>query len=237
MFELDIYFYFNKYSHYIVIWLYLFTIYTILKLIYNLCINYNEFVYGNFKLIDFKENLILEELPGLTFILLHTLCWLASSDYMTKIYFLYWGPLYLLTAYLVIFKKKIDWKKIAFISSYACKFFYVFFISIFLYLKLYLPIYCYSLWIMHDQVKLAWFKNNADRTRRFFEDYFIFRLGYPIGLLIPFIVKDFYLKKLSMCVSIGILVLWIGGIVRLVRVGKFFIKPKIEGFGRDIVYL
>ena len=90
---------------------------------------------------------------------------------------------------------------------------------------------------MHDQVKLAWLKNNADRTRRFFEDYFIFRLGYPLGLLIPFVIKDFYLQNMSMCVSTGILVLWIGGIIRLVKAGKFFDKPKIEGFGRDIVYL
>ena len=41
----------------------------------------------------------------------------------------------------------------------------------------------------------------------------------------------------SMIVSIGILILWIGGIARLIYLNKFFIKPKIEGFGRDIVYL
>ena len=237
MFDSDIYFYFDKYSHYVIIWLHLFSLFTICKFICKLIVNYNGFVYGNFKLIDYKENLILEELPGLSFILLHTLCWFASSNYFTKIYFLYWGPLYLVTAYLVVFKKKINWKQIAITSSFACKFFYVFFVCIFAYYQLYLPIYCYSLWIMHDQVKLAWLKNNADRTRRFFEDYFIPRLGYPLGLLIPFVINDFYLRNLSMCVSICILMLWIGGIIRLVNAGKFFDKPKINGFGRDIVYL
>jgi hypothetical protein len=215
----------------------MFSLYTIFKFIYKLYTNYDEFVNGNLILINHKENLILEELPGLTFILLHTLCFITTTDYMTKLYFLYWGPLYIVVAYLVIFKKKINWKQMAIPSSIACKFFYVFFVCMFLYLQLYLPIYCYSLWIMHDQVKLAWLKNNADRTRRFFEDYFVFRLGYPLGLLIPFVINDFYLKNVSMCVSIGILFLWIGGIYRLVRMGIFFVKPKTEGFGRDIVYL
>jgi hypothetical protein len=237
MFDSDIYFYFDNYSHIIVIWLYLFGFYTISKFVYRLGTNYNKFVHGNFKLIDYKENLIIEELPGLTFILLHTLCWIISDNLFTKIIFLYWGPLYLVTAYLVVFKKKINWKHIAIPSSYACKFFYVFFVLVFGYLQLYLPIYCYSLWIMHDQVKLAWLKNNADRTRRFFEDYFIFRIGYPLGLLLPFVMKDFYLRNISMSLSVGILVLWVGGIGRLVRAGIFFDKPKIEGFGRDIVYL
>ena len=168
MFESDIFYYFDKYSHYVIIWLHLFSTFTICKFIYKLSVNYNEFVHGNFKLIDYKENLILEELPGLSFILIHTLCWSVSSNYFTKIYFLYWGPLYLVTAYLVVFKKKINWKQIAIPSSYACKFFYVFFVSVFTYLQLYLPIYCYSLWIIHDQVKMTWLKNNTDRTIRFF---------------------------------------------------------------------
>jgi len=70
-----------------------------------------------------------------------------------------------------------------------------------------------------------------------YEDYFIFRIGYPIFLLIPFFDNNFYLRIPSMFISIGIIVLWIGGITRLLWLGKFFIKPKIEGFGRDIVYL
>lgn len=235
--EENIFYSFDKNSHYIIVWLFVFTIFTFGKFLYKLTSNYNGFMYSNTKLIDYKENLILEELPGLTFILLHTLSWFYANDFFTKLYFVYWGPMYLITAYLVIFKKKIDWKQIAIPSSIACKFFYVFFVGIFLYLRLYLPIYCYSVWIMHDQVKLAWYKNNADRTRRFFEDYFVIRIGYPLFLLIPFFDANFYLRIPSIIISIGILILWIGGIARLVWLGKFFIKPKIEGFGRDIVYL
>lgn len=235
--EPNIFFYFNKCCYIIIIWLYSFSSYTILRFIFKLLTNPHKFIYGNLNLINYKENLILEELPGLSFILLHTLCFYVANDFITKIYFVYWGPLYIVTAYLVVFKKNINWKSIAIISSYSCKFFYVFYVAIFLYFKLYLPIYCYSIWIMHDQVKLLWLKNNADRTRRLFEDYFIFRVGYPLFLLLPFIIKDFYFKYISMCCSIGILILWITGIYRLVILGKFFEQPKIEGFGRDIVYL
>jgi hypothetical protein len=69
------------------------------------------------------------------------------------------------------------------------------------------------------------------------EDYFIPRLGNLLDLLIPFAVEDFYLRNLSIFIKIWILALWIGGIIRLVKSEKFFDKPKIEGFGRDIVYL
>lgn len=228
---------FNDGTHYIIIWLFIFSIFTFGKFFYKFISNYNDLMHGQYKLIDYKENLILEELPGLTFILLHTWVWFYANDFLTKLYFVYWGPMYLITAYLVVFKKKIDWKKIAIPSSIACKFFYVFFVGIFLHLKLYLPIYSYSVWIMHDQVKLAWYKNNADRTRRFFEDYFVFRIGYPAFLLIPFFDTYFYMRIPSMIISIGLLILWAGGISRLVWLGQFYTKPKIEGFGRDIVYL
>ena len=235
--ENDIFLLFDSYSKYIIFWLNFFCICTFIKFAYKFYTNRSKLFYSNIEPIHCKENLIIEELPGLTFILVHTVCWLASSNFITRLCFLYWGPMYLITAYLVVFKKKINWKQIAIPSSILCKFFYVFFVCIFYYLNLMLPIYCYSVWIMHDQVKLAWYKNNADRTRRFFEDYFIFRLGYPGFLLLPFFDNSFYYRKLSMFVSVILLLLWIIGIYRIVNNGKFFVKPQIEGFGRDIVYL
>lgn len=118
-----------------------------------------------------------------------------------------------------------------------CKTFYVLMVGIFFHFKQTLPVYCYSVWIMHDQILLAWFKNNGDRTRRFFEDYFVFRIGYPLFLLLPFVDESFYYRKLCTCVSVLLLVFWTAGIYRLVKKGIFFVQPKIEGFGRDIVYL
>lgn len=228
---------FNKYSNYIVFWLVFFTFLTLLRLVYDLWIN-NECPFDtNTKIKENKDNIILEELPGITFILLHSVCFYSATKTSSKIIYLYWGPLFFLTAYFVLFKKNTNWKHIAIPSSIMCKLFYVMFVVIFWYFGYLMPIYCYSVWIMSDQIRLAWWKNNADRTRRLCEDWFIPRIGYPLFLLLPFFDKTFYKREFFMNVSFLILIAWITGIYRLVINGTFFTKPTIEGFGRDIVYL
>lgn len=226
---------FNDYCNCIILWLALFCLITIGKLSFSL-IYTNIFDQTEPTINSKKENPIIEELPGLPFILLHSLCWFVSKNYISKILFMYWGPLYIVTAFLVLSKQNINWKKIATSSSIACKSFYVLFVGLFLHLQYSMPIYCYSVWIMNDQVNLAWFKNNADRTRRLFEDYFVFRIGYPLFLFLPFFDETFYCRKLCMSISILLLGFWLGGIYRLIKKGIFFVQPKIEGFGRDIVY-
>ncbi len=224
---------FNDYCYYMILWLTFFCILTFCNIIVKNLSNHKT----DNKLKSKKDNLILEELSGLPFMLLHSICWYVSRTWLDKLLFMYWGPLYIVTAYLVLFHKNINWKPIAISSSIMCKSFYVGFVSIFWYLNMMLPIYCYSVWIMHDQVKLAWFKNNGDRTRRLFEDWFVFRIGYPLFLLLPFFNNEFFMQKTCMVLSGGLLTMWILGIARLVKNGTFFDKPKIEGFGRDIVYL
>ena len=248
--ESNVYKVFNSYSKYIAFWLVFFTFITLINLLYDLnqCNNGNNKNNKNNenkknkitfdkKTSNEKENVILEELPGITFILLHTLCFFTGKTLCSKILYLYWGPLFFVTAYFVLFEKNIDWKLIALPSSVLCKSFYVIFVSIFWYLGYMMPIYCYSLWIMSDQIRLAWWKNNADRSRRLFEDYFFPRIGYPLFLLLPFFDKTFCHRELFMGVSSVALLVWILGIYRLVKNNAFFIKPKVEGFGRDIVYL
>ena len=225
--------FFSKCCEYVIFWLAFFSVIAVCKVMYVVATNQLH----DDKLIAKKENPVMEELPGLTFILIHTLCWFVSEKFVSKIMFCYWGPLYLVTVYLVLSKTKVNWKKIAVTSSVACKTFYVVFVGLFCYVGQNLPIYCYSVWIMHDQVLLAWFKNNADRTRRFTEDYFLFRIGYPLFLLLPFFDDNFYCKYMCCTISVLLLIFWIGGIYRLVKKDIFFVQPKIEGFGRDIVYL
>jgi len=191
----------------------------------------------NTKIKENKDNVILEELPGITFILLHSICFYTATNTSSKLIYLYWGPLFFVTAYFVLFKNDTDWKPIAIPSSVMCKSFYVMFVAIFWYFGYTMPIYCYSVWIMSDQIRLAWWKNNADRTRRFFEDWFIPRIGYPLFLLLPFFDKSFYQRHFFMSVSSAILIAWMTGIYRLVLNGTFFNQPTIEGFGRDIIYL
>lgn len=231
---------FAGYTKYIVFWLLTSSLLTIINVCLYLYKNSFDFRLNDTKLHSKKENPVLEEMPGLPFILLHSLCFgvslYTSNVFASQILFLYWGPLYIVTALLVLAKVKINWKTIAIPSSIMCKSFYVIFVGLFGYLKCSLPIYCYSLWIMNDQVNLAWFKNNGDRTRRFFEDYFIFRIGYPLFLFLPIIDQNFYYRDICVIVSSLLLFFWLVGIMRLYNKGIFFVKPKIEGFGRDIVY-
>ena len=45
--------------------------------------------------------------------------------------------------------------------------------------------FVFSLWIMHDQIRLSWLQDNADRTRRLCEDFWVVRLGYVLFLFLP----------------------------------------------------
>lgn len=187
-------------------------------------------------LITHKENIFFEELPGLSFIILHSFLFYNAPSIFEKLLFIYWGPGYFVVAAMVLSKYPFRWKRIATLSSVFCKSIYVIIVSILLYYQQYMPIYTYSVWIMQDQVKLAWLKNNGDRTRRTTEDYWLVRICYPGFLFLPF-VCDFYYSKTCMLLSVLILISWIAGIARLLRLGIFYVQPKIDGFGRDIVYL
>lgn len=235
--EPEVFTIFNKCSNYVVFWLVFFALITLVLLVYDMYINNDCPFDKNTKIKENKDNVVLEELPGIAFILLHSWCFYMAQDVSSKILYLYWGPLFFVTAYFVLFKKDTDWKQIATISSISCKSLYVIFVAIFMYFGYMMPIYCYSLWIMSDQIRLAWWKNNADRSRRLFEDGFIPRIGYPLFLLLPFVDQTFYQREFFIGVSSVILIAWASGIYRLVQNGTFFVKPTIEGFGRDIVYL
>jgi len=91
---------------------------------------------------------------------------------------------------------------------------------------------------MHDQVRLAWLQHNADRTRRVTEDYWLPRLCYPLFLSIPFFVADFPCRWWCFSIATAILVLWLWGLLRLLRQGNFHVRPAsyTENL-RDIIYL
>jgi len=50
---------------------------------------------------------------------------------------------------------------------------------IYFYYSMPLIMFSFSAWIILDQINLAWFSKNADRTRRTFEDFWLFRILYP----------------------------------------------------------
>jgi len=188
-----------------------------------------------------RDSLIGGELPGIPLVLMHSVCcgyavW--RSDWLSALVFGWWGPGFLVVATLVLAKRKVDWHRIGFATSVACKLNYLVLVGLFIHHGAWAPVFAYSLWIMHDQVRLAWLQQNADRTRRVSEDWWLPRICYPSFLAVPVFVADFPLRWACVVAATVVMVLWLWGLLRLVRAGEFFVRPRsyTENL-RDIVYL
>lgn len=188
-----------------------------------------------------RESLIGGELPGILLVLMHSVCFVYSlylGDWWSVVVFGWWGPGFLVVAILVLMKRPVAWQRIARATSISCKLNYLILVGLFWYHDAWGPIFAYSLWIMHDQVRLAWLQQNADRTRRVSEDYWLPRVCYPLFLSIPLFTPDFPLRWLCVCVAGIIFILWMWGILRLIQRGLFFQRPaSFTDNLRDIIYL
>ena len=189
----------------------------------------------------YRDSLVGGELPGILLVLMHSAAFgyaLWLGDWLAVLLFAWWGPGFLVVAGLVLAKRPVDWKRIAVFTSVACKLLYVALVAAFFVHGVLLPIYAYSLWIVHDQVRLTWLQHNADRTRRLVEDKWLPRVGYPAFLALPIFVEDLPLRV--PCLVAGAIVggLWVVGLVRVVRRGGFHRRPgSFTENLRDIIYL
>jgi len=233
-FQPDIYHFFESVSPFLNYWLTFFFAFTLIRV--------SIFIITKEKISIY--NSMIGEAAGILLILVHTLCFfmaIYAKDIISTILFLWWGPGFLVTALiLVLSKRKIinfNWALYGKITSIACKISYIIFMAIYFFLNDWSIIYTFSFWIIHDQINLAWFCTNADRTRRTFEDFFFIRLLYIGGLLIPFFIK-IPNSQILQPISIVLFTLWIFSIIRLIKKGVFLDKPSGEGaFLRDIIYL
>ena len=188
-----------------------------------------------------RESLIGGELPGILLVLMHSVCFVYAlhlHDWLSALIFGWWGPGFLVVATLVLMKRPVAWRRIARATSFSCKLNYLVLVGLFLHYGFAAPVFAYSLWIMHDQVRLAWLQQNADRTRRVWEDFWLPRICYPLFLAIPFVVADLPLRWACAGAAALIAVLWLWGLARLVRQGLFRRRPaSFTDNLRDIVYL
>lgn len=228
----SIYIYMNDWAPYLNLWIAFFFAITIVRI----CLSFfkKQMGYGS----------IISELPGLPLTLLHSVAFvkaIESQDIVTALLFAWWGPGFLVTAAWVIYikvkKVSFDWAPFGLITSIACKVNYVLFMIFYLYFECYEIAAAFSIWIMHDQINLAWFTGNADRTRRITEDYWIFRMGYVLFLFTQFFVEEFADKTFSIILGLSILALWVVSIVKVIRKGQFRFKPDHSEFLRNIAYL
>jgi len=228
----EIYQLFDRTTPFMVAWIAVFMLYTV-----------GQIIYVSLRGSDAQVRVVSSEVSGFPLIAMHTVCfgyaaWLG--DWVSAILFGWWGPGFVYFAYIVVTRKKeeVDWSRYGQWTSIACKIYYVALV-IALYLHgAYGPIFCYSLWIMHDQIALGWLQNNADRSRRLTEDFWLLRLAYPAFLVVPFVDPDFPFRSLATVLAIITLLLWLAAIYRVVTKFEFSRRPSsfTENL-RDIVYL
>ncbi|MGE0706853.1 MAG: hypothetical protein AB7N76_06575 [Planctomycetota bacterium] len=193
--------------------------------------------------VSMSEHTIVTELPGLPLMLLHTVGFLLAlwyRDPLSALLFAWWGPGYLATVALVLSKRPVDWRPAAPWTSYGCKLSYVAFMALYAVHGCWTLPFAFSVWIMSDQVRLAWFTGNADRTRRTCEDLWLPRVFYPGLLLLPLFVALPRVPAVpAAALGLSILAAWVAGLVRVARAGTFWRQPdpSVSHNLRDIVYL
>lgn len=163
------------------------------------------------------------------------------QDWISAALFVWWGPGFVIVAswylYTKIKKVAFDWSPYALPTSISCKLIYLILMAVFYHHGLLAIPFVFSLWIMHDQVRLSWFQNNADRTRRVCEDFWVVRLGYFLFLFVPWFEQIPY-RVLGMVLGPLIALLWIAGLRQVIRAGHFFNTPDDPTANlRDIVYI
>lgn len=224
----EIYVSFNQFVPYLVVWIFLFFVESIIKIFMTFFFNKN-----------FSHKGIKSELPGLPLTLLHTYVWVLSIiklDLVTFILFSWWGPGFLVSAYLFLFRKDFDWRRWGKVTAYLCKITYVIYMGLFYYLEVYDLLFVFSAWIIQDQICLIWFEENADRTRRTFEDKWLFRLLYPGLLFSPYFLDMSYAFEYQVFGTL-LFIVWVLSVIKITFDGKLHNKPhSYKEFLRNIVY-
>lgn len=227
-FDIEIYRIFDSSTPYLVGWISIFFVITISKI---------------FRIIftgkSFRHTGLKSELPGIPLTLMHTYVWYLSilkKDLVTCLLFSWWGPGFLVSAYLVLFRKDFNWPKFGKLTAYLCKIHYVIYMGIFYYFETYSLIFVFSVWIIQDQICLIWFEKNADRSRRLLEDKWIFRILYPMCLFTPYLFKMNFQFEYQI-LGVSLFVVWAYSVVKIVADGDFYKRPhSYKEFLRNIVY-
>src|SRR4029077_17101917 len=106
--------------------------------------------------------------------------------------------------------------------SYLCKLNYLAYVLVFFWLDMPGMIFAFSVWIINDQYEKAFMSLDADRTRRTFHDFWLPRVLYPAGLLIPYFFPEMPLRPFGMIYGAALLGLWGAGLFCTARRGQFF---------------
>lgn len=194
-------------------------------------------------LSQIADNALLTELAGLPLTILQTVAFVMAAvygDWLSMLLFLWWGPGFVTVLVLLIVarlrQRRIDWHPFRYLISYLCKLSYLAYMATFFIHHMPGMIFAFSVWIINDQYEKAFLSLDADRTRRTFHDRWLFRALYPAGLFIPLFFAKTPLRLFSMGYGLGLLGLWIAGLVYVARRGAFLCLPQDPSLLRNMVY-
>lgn len=233
IFTYEIYDFLESVSAYLVLWIFLFTILNILRILFHKCRGVEKI----------GHNSAIVELAGLPLVLLQSVCFVRAvgvGDILSALLFLWWGPGFFMTVLYIVYcksrKQKPNWFPAKQVISWLCKVNYVLFMVVFFLLDKPGMMLVYSLWVINDQFGLAYLSLDADRLRRTFHDYWFFRVLYPVGLFIPFFYVNTPFRLFSIFYGTTIFVLWISGILYVRRKSRLWQLPDDPTLLRNMVY-
>lgn len=189
------------------------------------------------------DSATLTELAGLPLTLLQPVCfvWAAiTADWRSMLLFVWWGPGLVATAVALgvarARRRRIDWHGLRYVISYLCKLYYLAYMTVFWIQGMRGMIFAFSVWIINDQCEKALVSLDADRLRRTFDDYWLFRVLYPAGLLIPWFSPAMAFRGFSLAYGALLLMLWGAGILYVAGTGKLLTLPADTALLRNMVY-
>jgi hypothetical protein len=189
------------------------------------------------------DNAPLTELAGLPLTVLQSVAFVLAAlyaDWLSMLLFLWWGPGFVAVLTVVIVarvrQRRIDWHPFRYPISYLCKIYYLAYMITFYLHDMPGMMFAFSIWIINDQYEKAFMSLDADRTRRTFHDRWLFRVLYPAGLLVPLFFAETPMRLFTIGYGLGLLGLWIAGLLYVARRGAFFRLPEDPSLLRNMVY-
>lgn len=233
MFDREIWEFMESATPYVILWIFAFTILTTLRIVRRIRVG----------VARVADNPVLTEFAGLLLTLLPSVCFvwaLAKGDWLSAVLLVWWGPGFLLSIALVVAAKvrkvEIDWYPWRNAISWLCKLSYLAYVALFAWLGLFGMIFAFSAWIINDQYEKAFMSLDADRLRRTFDDYWLFRLAYPAGLLVPYFAENLEYRVPYAIYGSVLLLLWLAGAAYVRRKGKFRLRPDDTTLLRNMAY-
>ncbi len=190
-----------------------------------------------------RPSVAFTEAAALPLAILQSVCFCKAAkagDILSLGLFLWWGPGFIWSAWYYLDCKrrgvKANWYPYRRVISWLCKLNYLAFAVVFWRLGHYGLLFAYSAWIINDQYGLAFLSRDADRLRRTFDDYWLIRLAYPGGLLLPWFVA---MPHAALWRGYGalLLVLWGTGIAYVRSTGRITGPPEHPTLLRNLPYL